>query len=180
MIDTLQPLVQDFFEQLDIKIDELTVSLDTQDTIVNINLKTPDSPLIIGMHGKNIGAFQHLLGRMVEKKLWKFIHLHLEVNDYIKQKNERLYRFLESKISVVTRTWESIKIPNLTPYERKRAHDYITEKNITWLKTHSEWLSRDRVLIVSYTGEPIKNESQESIVSWWSLGDDLPEDGVGI
>jgi predicted RNA-binding protein Jag len=75
-------------------------------------------------------VFKHLLGRVAEKKLGKFIHLHLEVNDYMKSKDERLFRFLESKISFVLSTGKSIRIPNLSAFERKKAHNYISEKKI--------------------------------------------------
>ncbi len=82
------------------------------------------------MHGKNIESFQHLLGRMLEKSLEKHVHLHLEVNDYMKAKDERLFRFLDTKIAFVTGTGKISRIPNLTSYERKKAHSYISEKNI--------------------------------------------------
>lgn len=90
------------------------------------------------MHGKNIEIFQHLLSRMIEKIVGKYIHVHLEVNDYMKQKDERLFRFLESKITFIMSTGKSAKIPNLNAYERKKAHNYIAEKNIAGLSTQSE------------------------------------------
>jgi predicted RNA-binding protein Jag len=93
-------------------------------------IKTPDSPLLIGQHGKNIEAFSHLIGRIAEKKLGKFIHVHLEVNDYMKAKDERLFRFLESKIAFALSSGKSIRMPNLTSFERKKAHNYIAEKKI--------------------------------------------------
>jgi predicted RNA-binding protein Jag len=82
------------------------------------------------MHGKNIEIFQHLLSRMIERKTEKFIHVHLEVNDYMKMKDEKLFRFLDSKITLVTSTGRSIRMPSLTSYERKKAHGYIADKNI--------------------------------------------------
>ncbi len=90
------------------------------------------------MHGKNIDAFQHLLSRMIERKINESIHVHLEINDYMKQKDEKLFRFLDSKIASVTSTGQSIRMPSLTPYERKKAHSYIADKKMTGLKTKSE------------------------------------------
>jgi predicted RNA-binding protein Jag len=90
------------------------------------------------MHGKNIEIFQHLLSRMIERKVDTFVHVHLEVNDYMKQKDEKLHRFLDSKIAMITTTGQPIRLPSLTPYERKKAHGYIADKNIVGLKTQSE------------------------------------------
>jgi predicted RNA-binding protein Jag len=56
----------------------------------------------------------------------------------MKQKDEKLFRFLDSKIVLVTSTGKSIHMPSLTPYERKKAHSYIADKNMTGLKTQSE------------------------------------------
>ena len=90
------------------------------------------------MHGKNIDAFQHLLSRMIERKTDSLVHVHLEVNDYMKQKDEKLFRFLDSKIAMVTTTGQSIRMPSLTQKKRKKAHNYIADKTMIGLKTQSE------------------------------------------
>ena len=124
----MQELIEKFFRGLGIELTSVTLREESDDLFVRI--ETPDSPLVIGMHGKNIEIFSHLLGRMCEKKLGHFIHLHLEVNDYMKAKEERLYKFLDTKIAFALETGKTLKIPNLTPYERKKAHNYISEKHI--------------------------------------------------
>ena len=105
---------------------------------LSVEIRTPDSPLLIGMHGKNLEAFQHILGRIAEKELGRFTHLHLEVNDYMKAKDERLFHFLDSKIAFVTSSGKITRIPNLSPFERKKAHSYISQKKIDGLSTKSE------------------------------------------
>lgn len=149
---------------------------------VSVRLETPDSPLIIGMHGKNLEIFQHLLGRMAEKELNRFIHLHLEVNDYMKSKDERLFRFLDSKIAFVMESGKLTRIPNLNSYERKKAHNYIAEKAISGLETKSEGEGTERVLCLSYSGELKKAETKNPtpISRLSRIGDDLSEDGIGI
>jgi spoIIIJ-associated protein len=91
---------------------------------------TPDSALLIGMHGKSIESIQHLLSRLLEKQFENFVHVHLEVNDYMKQKDERLYQFLESKIALVISNGKDVQMPSLTSYDRKKAHGYISSKMI--------------------------------------------------
>ena len=87
------------------------------------------------MHGKNIEIFQHLLSRMIERKTEKYIHVHLEVNDYMKLKDEKLFRFIDAKIALVTTTGQSIRMSSLS---RKKAHGYIADKKNPELKTQSE------------------------------------------
>lgn len=136
MENTLLPFVTEFFTKLGIVTTNISVTVLGED--INIQVETPDSALLIGMHGKNIEVFQHLLSRMIERMTDKFIHVHLEVNDYMKLKDEKLFRFLDSKIATITATGSSIRMPSLTSYERKKAHGYVADKNITGLKTQSE------------------------------------------
>lgn len=172
------PLVNEFFVKLGIVITAVTVDQTWED--INIRIETPDSALLIGMHGKNIETVQHLLSRMIERQIHEHIHVHLEVNDYMKQKEEKLYKFLDSKITIVTSTNQSVKLPGLSPYERKKAHGYIADKQITGLATQSEWEGAERMLILSYTGErkhiPMVNAKNEIIPAI----DLISDDGVGI
>ena len=174
----MQEIIEKFFRGLGIELTSVTLSEEGND--VSIRIETPDSPLIIGMHGKNLEVFQHLLSRMIEKQIGHFLHLHLEVNDYMKSKDERLYRFLDSKIAFALESGKVLHIGNLNSYERKKAHNYIAEKKIEWLTTKSEWEWVARSLTISYTGT-LKEKITPSPISCTSkIGDDLSEDGVGI
>ena len=106
MEHALSPFVTDFFTKLGIVVTSIHIDQAWED--IDIRVETPDSALLIGMHGKNIEIFQHL---------------------------------------------QPIRMPSLTPYERKKAHGYIADKNIVGLKTQSEWEWISRSLILSYTGE---------------------------
>ncbi len=116
---------------------------------------------------------------MIEKKREKFTHVHLEVNDYIKNKETRLYTFLDTKISSVMVAGGLMRVPNLTPYERKKAHDYIAEKKIEGLSTQSEGEGVERILCIHFSGKPqkeseIKNKkTEEEHIK-------IAEDGIGI
>jgi spoIIIJ-associated protein len=179
MNENITKLVNDFFVWLGIELTSVDVALG--DDEANIKVETPDSALLIGMHGKSLEALVHLLARMIEKYAKKYTHVHLEVNDYMKSKDERLYRFLESKIAFVTSTGKSIRIPNLNSFERKKAHGYIAEKSITGLSTYSDGEKTDRVLVLEYSGTLApRREAPVSQLAPSHTMDDLSEDGVGI
>jgi predicted RNA-binding protein Jag len=177
MEEKIHSLVEKFFHGLGIVFTELVVEVQDQD--IQVSLQTPDSAILIGMHGKNIEVFQHLLSRMIEKLHGQFVHVHLEVNDYMKTKDERLFRFLDNKIQFVVSTGKSSKIPNLNAYERKKAHHYISERAINGLSTHSEGDSDARILCLEYIGAIQSHVSQSPGVSSHTV-DDLTEDGIGI
>jgi predicted RNA-binding protein Jag len=179
MENSLLPFITEFWTRLGIVTTSMTVETLWED--INIRVETPDSALLIGMHGKNIEALQHLLGRMLEKKVEWFIHVHLEVNDYMKQKDEKLFRFLDSKISLVTSSGIPVRMASLTPYERKKAHSYIADKHISWLSTQSEWEWIERALVLSYNGEsPILPTHITTPKNSPNPEELLSDDGVGI
>lgn len=180
MNELIESLVKKFFEWLGITIQSISTELVEKD--VNIRLETPDSSLIIGMHGANLASFQHLLSRMIEKVSKDYIHVHLEVNDYMKAKDERLFHFLDTKIAFVTSTGRSSRIPNLTSYERKKAHNYISERHIAWLSTHSDGEGAERALVLEFSGTVVSSPaiatSRERPTT--HAVENLSEDGVGI
>ena len=179
----MKAFLETFFLNLGITLTTLDIKEEADD--LSIRIETPDSALLIGMHGKNIEAFQHLIGRFAEKKLWHFVHVHLEINDYVKAKDDRLFAFLEGKISWVMQSGKSTQIRNLSSFERKKAHNYISERHIEWFSTKSEGEGDSRILVLSYTGilkeaekpkihvAPVRNIAPSSPPS-------LSEDGIGI
>lgn len=178
----MKAFLETFFLNLGISITAIEVQ--EADDDLSVKIETPDSPLLIGIHGKNIEAFQHLIWRFAEKKLWRFVHVHLEVNDYMKAKDDRLFHFLDTKIAAVMQNGKPTQIKNLSAFERKKAHNYISEKHIEWFSTKSEGEWENRMLILSYTG-PLKEVEKPKISQAptkrlsASLAS-LSEDGVGI
>lgn len=182
MENTILPLVTEFWTGLGITVTSLTVDVIWDD--INIRVETPDSALLIGMHGKNIEAFQHLLSRMIDHQTSTFVHVHLEVNDYMKQKEEKLMRLIDSRIALVQSSGQPIRLPGLTPYERKKAHSYIADRQIVGLSTQSEGEWADRALVLSYTGSIVSQSSQTSAplppASPATTESPISDDGVGI
>jgi predicted RNA-binding protein Jag len=182
MDTSLLAFVRTFFTGLGITITTLTVDCEWDN--IDIRIVTPDSALLIGMHGKSIESIQHLLSRLLEKQFENFFHVHLEVNDYMKQKDERLYQFLDSKIALVRSTGKELQMPSLTSYDRKKAHGYIAEKGIEWLSTKSEGEGSSRVMTLSYTwpitAAKTPRPNMTHVVTPRNLWVDLTDDGVGI
>jgi len=104
---------------------------------------------------------------MGEKLTKERCTIHLEVNDYMKHKDERLYRYLDGKIAEVQASGLPIVLDQLTSYERKKAHDYIQSKSVPNIIAKSEGEGSERRLhILNET--PIQHPI------------DLSEEGVGI
>lgn len=176
MRETITTLVESFFHGMNITITKLTISWD--DALYDVHIETPDSSLIIGVHGAWLDAIKHLLGRMIDSITKKHTILHLEVNDYVKMHDEKLYHYLDGRVAYAMKSGQDVAVPNLNAYDRKKAHTYISEKNIEKLRTYSAGEWSDRCLHIVYEWEissshHVHTESKHRIL-------EISEDGIDV
>ena len=124
MEENIKNLVEDFFKALTIPLDSCEVSQE-EENIFLAKVKTQESGIVIGPHGKNLETITFLLKLLLSRKMEQNIALHLEVNDYLKLKEAKLYQFIESKIKIVETSGKDLELPFLTAYERKKVHSYV-------------------------------------------------------
>jgi predicted RNA-binding protein Jag len=162
MQDTLRALVQDFFTKMGISYEMVSFSCQDEEAhIYEAKIKTPDSKIVIGIHGQTLDYVKHLLSRMGERITGKHCTIHVEVNDYLKNKDDRLHRYLDAKISEVQGTKKSIVLNQLTSYERKKAHDYIASKHLSGISAHSEGEGNERRLHIDFDAKIITFDISE-------------------
>lgn len=138
MQEQITGIARNFFTLMGLDLEDVIVECqDEKKGIYLIQVKTPDSKILIGVHGQTLEMTKHLLTRILEKTLETSLFIHLEVNDYLQAKDEKFYRYLDSRIEYAMRSGKEISIPNLSSYDRKKAHGYISEKSIEGLKTFS-------------------------------------------
>jgi predicted RNA-binding protein Jag len=131
MFEKVKALAENFFRLMGVTVDEINVTEDAgEKSIFNIAIKTPDSKLLIGIHGQTLEIIKQLLSRMIERSLAIQITLHLEINDYIKSREEKLFRYIDSRIDYAIEQQREIILPTMTSYERKKAHSHIADRNI--------------------------------------------------
>lgn len=142
MKETVEKISNEFFKKLLIDIQEISIQEDAPH-IFSIKIKTDDSHLLIGPHGKNLETMTSILRLLIGKQLWENIILHLEVNDYLERKDEKLFSYIESKIQIVEKTGSDFRLPFFSAYERKKVHSYVSEKGgKIYTKSMGEWEER--------------------------------------
>ena len=179
MQEQILSIARKFFTLMGLDIEDVIVECqDEKKGIYLIQIKTPDSKILIGVHGQTLEVTKHLLARILEKTLDTSLLIHLEVNDYLQSKDEKFYRYLDSRVEYAIRSGNEISIPNLSSYDRKKAHGYISEKSVEGLKTFSVGEGKDRELHLAYTGPKIETRISAPVArKTIPLIDD---DGVGI
>lgn len=128
-IQILTELAQGFFESLGIDFSGLEVQVqDAEKQIYIIKISTTDSPLLIGPHGRTLEETQSLITQMAENKLQTHCLIHLEINDYLAEKQKRLFAIIDRKVELAHKNGIDQVVYELSGYERKQVHAYISEK----------------------------------------------------
>ncbi len=140
--ERITEISQEFFTKLGADFSELSVALEAEN-IFRISLKSEDSHILIGPHGKNLDGITHILKILVQWEYEEYITIHLEINDYLEKKEEKLLRYIQGKIDYVQSSGKEITLPFLSAYERKKVHSYVSEK---WWNvfTQSIWEWKER------------------------------------
>ncbi len=101
---------------------------DAENHIYTLKISSTDSPLLIGPHGRTLEETQSLLIQMAEKATGTHCIIHLEINDYLAEKQKRLFAIVDRKAELARKNGIDQVIYELSGYERKQVHAYISEK----------------------------------------------------
>ncbi len=154
MIQKIENITKTFFQKLDIVLENIEVEKQKENVFL-IKIKTPDSWIIIWNHWENLKNFENILKLLISRKLEEKINIHLEVNDYIYNKDQKLFNFIDSKIEIVLKTKKDFRLPFLTAYERKKVHSYVASLNNPQIFTKSKWEWKQRRLYLCAKDEKI-------------------------
>ena len=138
-------IVESFFEKLCIDIDSLEV-IQEEENIFYVKIQTPNSSLLIGYSGKTLEDIRVILKNILRStaETSENIVIHIEVNDYLIKKDEKLFDFVRKKVEIVQKTWQEVILPFFSAYERKKIHSFILSLKNDGItsKSSGEWKQR--------------------------------------
>ena len=149
MLKEIEWFAEVFFEKLNIDIDFLEVVLEAED-IFFVKVDSPDSGLIIWNHWTNFEAIQSMFRNIFSNKYDKKIKLHLEINDYVHNRDAKLFAFIDKEIEKAKSTGRNMKLPVLNWYERKKVHSYVHKLGDNMIKSESKWGWKERRMFIIY------------------------------
>lgn len=142
-LENVKNITINFFDKLSVSIESIDV-LKEQEKIFYIKIKTTESSLLIWYSGWNLEDIRVILKHIISKKFWENIILHIEVNDYLSKKEDKLHHFIIKKIEIVKNIGKEIILPYFNAYERKRIHSFVSEIDNSVIYTKSIWEWKDR------------------------------------
>jgi len=154
VLEFIENTFKEFFSKMLINIEEININEESEN-IFNVKIKTPDSWIVIGPSWKNLENIRFIIKNILWKKFDKNIIIHLDVNNYFQEKEEKLLNFIKSKIEIVEKTWKDIKLPFFSSYERKKIHSFVSSLQNNNIYTKSIWEWKDRRLHICKKEEKI-------------------------
>lgn len=95
-----------------------------------VEISTTDAPLLIGRHGDNLQAFQHILKLIVGKKsqeLNRRITILVDVDGYLKRKQEEAVELAVRRAQQVRSSGNPVRLPPMSGYLRRLIHLEFTK-----------------------------------------------------
>lgn len=126
----IKKVSQEFFEKTSLEIEVEVLSL--EDKTIPIKLRTEEPKLLIGQNGQTLNEIQHLLKKILKRKIPGDFYINLDINDYKKKKTEYLKETAKSLADQVALTKEEKILASMPAYERRIIHlELADRKDIT-------------------------------------------------
>ncbi|MDD3145554.1 MAG: hypothetical protein PHV23_05600 [Candidatus Gracilibacteria bacterium] len=154
MLEKIKALTSTFFNNFGIEINSIDV-VNEEQNIFLIKIQSPDSGLLIGPNGKNLDNISNILKLILKNNIEEKIKIHIEINDYIKSKDDRLKIQIISKIKFVEKSGDDLMLPFYSPYDRKKIHSIVGEYNNPKIYTKSVGEGNARRLYICKKNEKI-------------------------
>jgi len=105
-----------------------------------------DSHLLIGQHGINLQAFQHLARLIVRKQLPDKVRFSIDINDYRQQKNHSIIELAHQTAQEAIQKHQSVIMRPMSTYERRLVHLELLKNSA--VSTESIGEGEDRKIVV--------------------------------
>jgi spoIIIJ-associated protein len=104
---------------------------------------------MIGHHGENIGALQHLAKLFIWKKYPEIkIEISLDIDNYRKRQEENILKMAERKVDMVRKLSSPQSLPAMAPYFRRLVHLHLSQDRFKDISTESQGQGEYRYIVI--------------------------------
>ena len=147
-MNDIKQYLMDVLEAMEL---EAEVSVDHVDNEYLVKINTNKNGLIIGANGKNLYALETLTKQVLANKYHHRFYIKLDVNNYFKDKEQKLIKMAYRLAADVGRTKMDLKLDPMPNYDRKVIHRVL--KDVHYVDTKSYGEGKERHLIIHYDRE---------------------------
>lgn len=136
--EILKDLTIEILEKICAEYTKVTVEENEKDNF-SINVDSENPSLLIGYHGDNIQALQHILKVLAWNKCKnEQFNILLDIDNYRKRQEENVLKLAERKVDNARKTRRPQILPPMSAYFRRKVHMYCMEPGFEDIETISE------------------------------------------
>lgn len=152
MEDTIHEIIESLIGKMGCTINKFRFEKDPEGGY-NVNLETSDPNLMIGHHGENIGALQHIAKLILWNKLSPETteerpDLSLDIDNYRKRQEENVINLAERKVEMVRKLASPQSLPAMAPYFRRVVHLHLAQEKFKDIRTESQGQGDYRYIVI--------------------------------
>jgi len=147
--EILKEMLEQILIKLEVEYSDIQITEDEKNTY-EVNITSDNPSLLIGYHGDNIQAIQHLLKTLAWKKCGgQDFNILVDVENYRKRQEENVLGLAERKVDMARKTRRPQNLPPMSPYFRRKVHMLCMNPGFEDIETFSEGKGDHRFIIIS-------------------------------
>lgn len=146
--EIIHDTIKDLLERIDLEFSKIEI-VEEEKNIFDINITSQNPSLLIGYHGDNIYALQHLLKVLLWKKTGsEDYHITLDVDSYRKRQEESILNLAIRKADKARQYRKAQAMPPMSSALRRKIHLHFMGAGFDDLETYSEGEGENRHLVI--------------------------------
>lgn len=106
---------------------EAKVEVESVEEVWQLNIESSIAPMLIGRHGQNLQALEHILRLMIAKEADSFLPLNLDIGGYKAMREQEIVQMAKDLAQTVLDSGEEEALPPMNSFERRLVHMTLVE-----------------------------------------------------
>lgn len=116
--------------------------------VYRIDIDSDEAATLIGYHGENIYALQHIVKTLVWKKTNENVFIIIDVDSYRKRQEESVLALAKRKAEAARKTLQDQTLPPMSPYFRRVVHLALAKPEFSDITTESIGEGENRAVVI--------------------------------
>lgn len=140
-------IISNILSQLNLDENQFSISIEDESNInITLNIPQESAGVFVGHHGESLASLRMIFSLILFQRFSVWPKIHLNVNDYQERREEALKEIADNAVEKALSLKKEIILPNLSSYERRIIHMYLSER--TDIKTESRGTPPLRQMVV--------------------------------
>jgi len=151
--DSIKDLLEKILKYL--KVDYSKISIDEEENnLYKVSIESSDTSILIGHHGENLQALQHILKILTFRKSdpSEQFHIYLDIDGYREKQEDSAINMADRKISILRRTRSPQSLPPMPAYLRRKVHLHLMGAGYDDIETMSKDEGDSRHIVIKLKG----------------------------